>query len=715
MANDQDNAADAVFYNPTDDERKVIGEVNDKFDRWRQERRPYEIQWFINAAFLRGQQYVEWSLPEQRLKINPVPSHRVRLQVNRVLPKFRARLAKFLKTRPQPIVVPASTDREDKLNARATQKVLDYIWRKLRLEVKYREALIWSGTAGKSFWWFYWDATATAAVAQKNEATGSVQRVDVPLGDVCVEVGSPFEVLVPDQGAARIGDQPEIMRVKLRDLGEVKTRYPDHAKFLRGDTAGNEVFHYERQIATLTSRGPGGVGGAEAIYRGDKDNGSQITVKELLAKPGGKYPKGRHVVVAGSVLLKNDEELPTDLGGANPYPCVEFMDVEVAGQFWPTTIVEQLISLQKEYNLIRSKIAEQIRLLAFPKLLVAKQHQIPEGAWTSEPGEVIEYIAIPSIQPPMPWNPPNISGDAWRSLDLLKQEFDDTTQLYPVSEGQTGGSESGFQTNLLQEAADSVHAPDIRNNELSVEEAAFKIRKLMKQGYTVPRLISVAGRNYEPEVFEFSQESIDENADIVVQAGSALPMLKGAKIQSVLELWNAGILGNQQDPESQRRTLGLLEMGEFEGAQEVARRDEDLAKLENSEIMRGKEVPQPEFFQNHDIHYTIHTDELKSVEARNWDPNLRLALVAHVLQHFKFINPEQAYSLAQEYGIPGVVPPPPPPPPGPPGPGGPEQMAPPPQGPGGAPPAGPGGPPPPPGGPAPQMATEPPPPEQQLM
>lgn len=697
-----------VFYNPSESDRKLIAEVNDKFDRWRQERRPYEIQWFINAAFLRGQQYVEWSAPEQRLKVNPAPSHRVRLQVNRVLPKFRARLAKFLKTRPQPVVVPASTDREDKLNARATQKVLDYIWRKLRLELKYREALIWSGTCGKSFWWFYWDAESKVPTVTKNPATGTMVRQDLTLGDVCVEVGSPFELLVPDQGASRLSDQPEIMRVKLRDVSDVKQRYPDKAKFLKGENASQEVFHYERQIATLNTKGSAGVGVTEGVYRGEKPTATQIIVKELLIKPCGEYPDGRHVVVAGSVLLKNDEALPYAFGGSNPYPCVEFVDVEVAGQFWPTTIVEQLISLQKEYNLIRSKIAEQLRLLAFPKLLVAKQHQIPDSAWTSEPGEVIEHIAIPGIAPPTPWNPPNIAGDAWRSLELLKQEFDDTTQIYPVSEGQTGGSESGFQTNLLQEAADSVHAPDIRNNEISIEDAAFKIRKLMKQGYQVPRLISIAGRNLEPEIFEFAADSIDENADIVVQAGSAFPMLKGAKIQSVLELWNSGLFGNQQDPEIQRRVLGLLEMADFESAQEVSRRDEDLAKLENSEMSQGKQIAAPEFFQNHDIHYTFHTDQLKAVEARNWPPDVRQQLVLHILQHFKFINPVEAYNHALEYGLERFFTPPPAPM-GPPPPGG-EQFAPPPQGPQGPAPG--GGPQ---AGPPPQMATEPPPPEQQLM
>jgi hypothetical protein len=87
--------------------------------------------------------------------------------------------------------------------------------------------------------------------------------------------------------------------------------------------------------------------------KGKQYEATHVVVKELFTKPNGKYPNGRYVVVGGNVLLKQMDELPYEFGGENPYPVVEFVDVQMAGQFWPTTIVEQLISLQKEYNLIQ--------------------------------------------------------------------------------------------------------------------------------------------------------------------------------------------------------------------------------------------------------------------------------------------------------------------------------------------------------------------------
>jgi hypothetical protein len=251
-----------------------------------------------------------------------------------------------------------------------------------------------------------------------------------------------------------------------------------------------------------------------------------------------------------------------------------------------------------------------------------------------------------------------------------------------------GGAESGFQTNLLQEAADSAHLPDIRQHEMSVEDASYKLRALAKQGYTIPRLITIAGKNYEPDVFEFSSDQIDEHADIIVQPGSGLPFLKHARIQSALELWDRGIMGQPGDPEASRKMLRAIDLPGLEAAQEDAQRDEKEAKIENLALANGSPIAPPEFYQSHQVHYISHTDLLKSPESKSFSPEQKNALISHVILHMRFIDPVAAFNLAQEVGMPGLVPMPqqlmmpvegPPGPPGPAGPPGePPPQAPPP-------------------------------------
>jgi hypothetical protein len=116
---ERDNVTDVADVNlaaaeasstPDEDNRKDAREVDDKFSHGQAIRRPHEGTWFVNGAFYRGHQYVEWNGRDYRLTVPPAPRNRVRLTINRIQPKIKARQAKFLKNRPTLVVVPATTD-----------------------------------------------------------------------------------------------------------------------------------------------------------------------------------------------------------------------------------------------------------------------------------------------------------------------------------------------------------------------------------------------------------------------------------------------------------------------------------------------------------------------------------------------------------------------------------------------------------------------------
>jgi len=301
---------------------------------------------------------------------------------------------------------------------------------------------------------------------------------DEPLGDPAIEVGSPFEVLVADPGIPDIGDQPEIMRIKIRDVEEMRQRYPQIAEDISASKGEESYFTYERQIAGLNPY--------SYSTGGKEDQQDSVLVTEHFLAPCGKYPKGQYRVLVGDVVAKIENQLPYGFADLpNPFPVVEFFDIKVAGQYWCPTVCAQLIDLQKEYNLMRSKLAENLRLMAHPKIIVAKQHQLPKSSWTSEAGEIIEYVAIPNLPPPQPWVP-----RTWRqtsgAMSSCCRRNSTTSRRSFGFRGKVGTATSGFQTNLLQEATDSVHAPDIRQAEITVEEAAFKLRRMAKLATTCP-------------------------------------------------------------------------------------------------------------------------------------------------------------------------------------------------------------------------------------
>lgn len=638
------------------DRAAISGEVTQAYTQWRPYRRAHEGPWFLNAAFLRGQQHAEYHESLGKLVVPDAPSYSVRISLNKIRPKHKARMSKFFKNRPKPVVIAASTDYEDLMDARATERALRYQWDRLNLEVAYRDARQWASVASKSYWWFGYDETVPGRISLKHPITGEKEEVVVPLGDMTVEVGSAWEVLVKDPTQSRIGLQPEILRVRTLPRKEAERRYPEVKKG-EGGIGDNPNLTSDR-ISTLTSEGA-----ASLPTRTDN-----VLLLEHYMAPCGRYPQGRKAVVCDGTLVKYEEELPFQFWDSptNPYPCVEFCDTETPGQFWGPTFIEQLIDLQRVYNLTVAKVIESIKAASRPKIIVYRQHNLADGAYTSEAGEILELTYVPGLPAPQILQPGNVASDCWNLIQLLEREFDSLSQIYPATEGRVAGAESGYQTSLLQEATDSVHAPDIRSDELAIQDAAWKMRRIMKLTWDVPRLIAIGGETSAPEMLEFSQRQINDAAEVRIQIGSMLPDLKAAKAQVMLNFYEKGLLGDPADPLVKRRALGLMEMGGYEVLNEEERLDEDLAERENQLLRDDEPLAPAQFYHQHLIHIYKHEAAMKKPEWQFASPARQQAHVAHLIGHYDFINPMLADGLRQQYSLatlPKATPPPPPQPP----------------------------------------------------
>ncbi len=648
---DQTAAPDggAPAYEPDAETQKKVSETLEKRDRFKKFRQSRDQQTFVNFAFLNGQQYVEWSAKNATLTVPPAPPHRIRLALNKIRPKIEARRAKIFRNRTRIECAPATADQQDRMNAKASTKALDYIMRKEKWEEKKRHAWMWAEVGGKGFLWLHWDPQALGQVLQEDPLSGEATPTEGVVGDVRLEVGSPFEVLVADPTNPSLAGQVEILRIKLRPVADMKGKYPEFAGVLVADAGGAEdLFRFERRIGTLSQTGWGGMSDTPSDEAGNK---SQVMVTEHFKAPCATYPKGLYRVLVGKVLV-HEGTLPFEMWDMpNPYPVVAFSDIASPAQFWNTTLIEQLIPLQREYNLARSKFAEWMRLNVNNKIIVWKQHRLPKNAWTSEPGEILELFWVPGLPPPMIIQPPPIGADFWNGIQLIGKEFDDISQVFPAAEGKAAGATSGFQTNLLQEATDSVHQPLLEHVLAQEEELARKMRRVMRLGYSVPRLISVSGKRLEPEVLEFKASQIDETGDVVVAAGGALPDLKATRISMVNDMFKSGILGNPAEPDTQRKALSLMNMGGADEALDQRQIDENLARIENLHFEHDTPVEPPVFYQDHQIHYETHIERLKSPDTLSWPEERRLALITHTVATLDYLNPVAALEAAAQFGL----------------------------------------------------------------
>lgn len=651
---------------PTDDNAKVVSETYDHYDTYRALRRPYEVNWYVNASALRGFPDVRWNADQNRLEVKREPAHRKRFRINHIKPKYIARVAKFTRIPPNPTVVPATTDRDDIMNAKASQKALEYYTRKGGMRGKWMQVMQWVPVTGKSFWAVRWNDKAVSHAPTRDDETGKLAPI---LGEVELEYCSAFEILPADPGIELMADQPEIIRARLQPTADVEARYGLEKGTIPADTSDLDLFFYQRQIADLGTRAQGSASRSPSTTEGNIP--THTLVLERFVAPCADYPKGRYIVCAGHKKLRDDATLPGNFAHytRNPYPFVEFCDDAAPGQFWPDAFVERLVGLQSEYNEYRSKMGENLAMHFFPKLAVAKQLGISEDAYTSEAGERINYNWIPGIPMPSFLQPASVLGDAWNVLNTIRKEMDEVSQVYPASNGGVGGATSGFQTSLLQEAADQVHGPTIQRNAIALEEAYTKIRHLMKQFYDVPRMVSITGRSHVPEVYEFSKSTIDEHADIRIEPDTMMPQLRSARVDQIRQMFTEGMFGSPAEPATQKRAQDMLRLSFSDFEVERDQRDQEQAQLENVAMMAGQPVPKPQPWEAHQLHWEAHIDLFKSPESNGWSPELLRANIFHALIHLCYINPTDATIMAREFDLEQpvqevlmkIAPPPPPP------------------------------------------------------
>lgn len=646
---------------PAYDQAKVAGEVMSDYQAWKSYRQPHEGTWFVNAAMLRGQQHVLYDQQSAQLVTPDAPSYAVRIDFNKIMPKHRARMAKFFKNRPKPLVVPASSDYQDLMDARMTTIALQYQLHRLRFESCYRDARQWAAVGSKAFLWLGYDETIRGRVTLQDEITGEERIEEAELGDLTLEVGNVWETLVADPSQARIGHQAKILRVRAIPRKEAERRYPELGQS-KGEGGGDvgTAKSGEDRIAGLTSS-------ADAAPNIKREN--QVLLLEHYTAPCGKYPKGRKVVVCDNTVVRYEEALPFEFytNPVNPYPCVEFSDTGSVGQFWNTTWIEQLIPLQRLLNRLLELATENAEAVSRPKAIFYKQHQLPDGAFTSAAGEVLTLTHVPGLPEPRFIQAQSVSGDVWNLVNLVLRQIDDVSQIHTASEGGSGGAESGYQTNLLQEATDAVHAPDIRGDELAIEELAWKMRRIMKLTWDVPRLVAMAGEGHMAEAMEFSNRQIDDAAEVRIQIGSMLPDLKAAKAQTALNYYKEGIFGDPTDPAVRRKALAMIDQTGYDVIHEEDRLDEDEARRENQTIFKGGAVEPAKFHHRHPIHIEVHESKMKTPEWALMPKDQQLVHIAHLLTHYDFTNLPLALGLRQQYGLSGlpIAAPPPPPAPAP--------------------------------------------------
>lgn len=656
-------------YNPDEATKKRVSSIKSKFDDGRLAKTAYERTWFINGCFVVGHHFVTWNDIQKQFDV-PVrmSPFKVRLVTNIVLAYFRRTKSRLTASKPGAWIRPASTDEKDVERSRNQEKVLESEMERLGHQERLKEGVGWMLEASCWFYHLKWNPYAgpplfdtqpaidpATGQPQVDPQTGQPAMQQVPItdefgrqvhrGENELEIVSPFEIVL-DRRAKSIETAEWIIRTAVRSITWIRENYPKFGKFVKGKKEYLNSL-YEQRLRSVV----GTSGESTEMGHGDCLDDSAV-VYEYWEKPTLKYPDGRWVITAGDVEL---------FSGPNPYahkqfPFVLVGEIMIPGRFWPLTVIEQLIPLQRNYNRGRSQEVENRTLHGRPKILTPTVCKVRKDSFDAEPGEKIDYISGPRGEKPELMAPQSTAQATQNEVAQTLSDMQEVGAWHEASRGVMPSANSpGIAIERLQTADDTSLGETAQNIDIGIVKLSKQILNNCHQFWDEERMVRAGGEAARTLAMKIRGEDLagdDPTADyfdVQVMPQSTILKDKDKQRADVKDMIDMGAL----DPVvHQEKILKMLDVGKIEEIFADDHLDEQRAQQEN-ELMERGQMQEPRDFENHKIHLQILDRFRKTERYRRLPKGIQQLFDMHAMLHVQLatqVMMQSAQATAAAHG-----------------------------------------------------------------
>jgi hypothetical protein len=640
--------------------KELVSWVKSEYDKMKSSRQRIRRQWDINLEMYGGNQYVTAlagaSPALTRVGTPQSPRHRERSVTNRIKPIIRTEITKQTSQRPSVTVVPASGEDDDLFAAQAGEAVWDFMYEHYNIKWVMERNAFWTSTCGNGFVKTWWDSS------KKDSLFRNVMGMPT-VGNIRYGVVTPYNIFVPDLLGEDVEDQPQVFEAYTRPVEWANRQFGgDYTATIAAKT---EIFEANYFQAT-----------------GDNNQPDSVLIIEAWIKPGAT----KLLKEGGLVTICSDQLVGLTEGmwySHEEYPYSHTKHV-MTGKFYGASVLDDINSLQREYNRTRSQIIESKNRMARPQLL-APIGTMDVSKYTSEPGLIIQYK--PALGEPKPLAIQPIPQYVLQEVERIISDMEDLSGQHQVSRGMAPGQGVVAATAIayLQEKDDAIISTTISSIEQTIAKMARQGLTLAVDYWDIPRIIRVAGTDRSFDSFMLKGSDIANGLDIRVEPGSALPQSKAARQAFLMDLFTAGAITSQQ-------MLDMMEIGGVQTLVDRMRIDMRCAQRENLRMkqltpqkiaefnlqtmeaaiqgMQGTVDPQRGLptvdptnlttyppmvkvnkWDNHDVHVTTHNNYRKSQEFEGLPPEVQDQFEKHIQIHESYSMmkmQQQMFGMAQD-------------------------------------------------------------------
>jgi hypothetical protein len=544
----------------TDDEKQVVTMVRTFVEEIRSHpvRIANEGIWMTNIAYLLGLDSIHFDTTMRQYRPMGEAQYlsKDRIHVNKILPACQNRLARLLKNPPKFDVRPRSNDQEDKDAAELGLKVILNYWDKECVNDKRIDLKMWCQQAGLGYLKVCWDSAGGKFMVVPGEDGKDTLEFE---GDIRIDVCSPFEIFT-DLQAKRFDEVRKLTQAKIRPLEYFRLQYKDRGHLVKEEGCWLNSLAYDQSINMSTNS----TGGTNSPDKAMKDSAIELSYYEV---PSREHPRGRHIITANGVLLKNGP-LPASEVSNEPgmIPFAKFDDIRIGGKYTPEAVITHMRPIQDQLNRTLNQRARWVNRLLAGKYIAPRGSGVRSDALNDQSGELVEYTPVPNTVnsgEPHALEIPAIPQSAYIEEERLEEHLDETAGIGEVSKGQlpaAGIPAIGME--FLVEQDDTRIGVMTEGDENSYARVGKLILRFAQAYCNTERILKESGPNTEYVVKKWKGDMIKGNDDVIVIKGSTLPGSKVLKRQEILNMYVRGLLGDPTDPKVRQKVLQQLEYGD---------------------------------------------------------------------------------------------------------------------------------------------------------
>jgi hypothetical protein len=478
--------------------------------------------------------------------------------------------------------------------------------------------------------------------AKGSDTYGRPLGKDVPVGDAAIEVIDPDHFFPENEG---IGVTPANLRSWVQSTPRTLDWVADHfdvsvdqdGRVWKGTDeikAEEAVAVAEYQLTTgdvnFFSPGLKAAMNERNVYK------RHVRVREAYQMPTRQYPLGRMAVVAGNVVLVDDDLMaPCSHRKGEYYPKVKLC----AGRFWTKDgeffsqgLPVPLISPQNRLNMSFSQITDNRERNSTDSLLLPKGMRLLSPSWLKNfSGRAVVYDVdpeLPNITQPGVLRGRLMDQGVYQETDRVEQHMRDVAGQPDVDVGNAPKNvDTATGIRLLQEKSSERRQQRELELKYAFQELFSHQLLLLSEKVREPREYEAEGQGKSWEVKEFEGLDLAGLTDVSVDEEAAYDM-QAYERESVLSAINLGLF-KPESPVAQRATLDAIGVPKTlmdESNVQIDDAERKWFNFKNTQTI----PPIDETLDSHFIHWQVYGKMLKGedgqecIEKSKWNEILPL-------------------------------------------------------------------------------------------